>query len=235
MTWTWLGIAVCVFLVFSGYMGYRRGFIKEIVSIFFVFLSIALVWVINPYINDFIRQNTPVYSMVQEGCRSIVQSQAGDAQRLNSEEQRSLIDDMKLPGLLKKGLEENNTTEVYRYLSVDSFTEYVANYLAVVVVNGISFLISYLLATILIRMVTYALNLIAGLPILNGANKAAGGILGVIKGLIFIWIAFLLLTVFCNTDIGKQGLKLVSQDFFLNLLYENNIFVKIFMNIFYGK
>ena len=201
------------FLVFSGYMGYRRGFIKEIVSIFFVFLSIALVWVINPYINDFIRQNTPVYSMVQEGCRSIVQSQAGDAQRLNSEEQRSLIDDMKLPGLLKKGLEENNTTEVYRYLSVDSFTEYVANYLAVVVVNGISFLISYLLATILIRMATYALNLIAGLPILNGANKAAGGILGVIKGLIFIWIAFFVIDGILQYRYREAGIEIGQSGF----------------------
>lgn len=235
MTWTWLGIAACVFLVFSGYMGFRRGFIKEIVSIFFVFLSIALVWVINPYINEFIRENTPVYSMVQEGCQNIVRSQAGDEQGLDSEGQSSLIDSLTLPGLLKEGLEENNTAEVYRYLAVDSFGDYVANYLAIVVVNGISFLVSYLLATILIRMVTYALNIIAGLPILNGANKAAGGFLGVIKGLIFIWIAFLLLTVFCNTDIGKQGLKLVEQDFFLNLLYENNIFMKIFMSVFYGK
>lgn len=235
MTWTWLGIAACAFLLFSGYMGYRRGFIREIVSVFFVILSIALVWVMNPYINDFIRNNTPIYETVQEGCQNLVELQANGKAEFGASEQSGLIEGMTIPELLKTGLEENNTADVYRYLAVNTFLEYVSSYLAVVVVNGISFLVSFLLATLLIRMITYALDVIAGLPILNGANKAAGGLAGVVKGLIYIWIAFLVLTVLCNMDFGKKALELVEQDSFLSLLYEKNIFMKIFMNIFYGK
>ena len=60
MDWTWLGIAVAVFVVFSCYMGFRRGFVREVVSLFCVVLSMAVVWFINPYVNQFICENTSV-------------------------------------------------------------------------------------------------------------------------------------------------------------------------------
>ncbi len=60
MNWTWLGLITAVFLVFSCFVGFRRGFIKEAVSTFLVLLSFVGVWFVNPYVNTFIRENTPV-------------------------------------------------------------------------------------------------------------------------------------------------------------------------------
>ena len=53
MSLTWLGIVVIAFLVLAGYRGFRRGFVREVVSFFFVFLAIAAAWAINPYVNEF--------------------------------------------------------------------------------------------------------------------------------------------------------------------------------------
>lgn len=235
MTWTWLGIAAVAFLVLCCFNGYRRGFIKEIVSMFFVLLSIFLVWVINPYVNQFLRENTPIYEKVQEGCSGLLQDQENDTGSMGRSEQNSLIEGLELPDLLKNSLLDNNRAEVYQYLAVDSFTGYVTGYLATVVVNGLSFLLSFLLSTLLIRMVTYALDIIAHLPVIRGVNKLTGALVGAAKGVIFIWVAFLVLTVLCNTEIGKNALYMIQQDHFLNILYEQDIFVKIFMSIFYGK
>ncbi len=235
MTWTWLGIAAAAFLVFSCCNGYRRGFIKEIVSMFFVALSILLVWVINPYVNEFLRENTPLYEKVQESCGKLVQEQENGVGSMGQSEQSSLIEGLEIPDLLKSSLLENNRAEVYQYLSVDSFTDYVTGYIATAVVNGLSFILSFLLSTLLIRMVTYALNIIAHLPVIRGVNKITGALVGAAKGVIFIWIAFLILTALCNTEIGKAGLRMIQQDYFLNTLYGQDIFVKIFMSIFYGK
>ena len=51
MNWTWLGLAVLVLLAFSMVDGYRHGFVKEVVSALLVLISVALVWLINPYVN----------------------------------------------------------------------------------------------------------------------------------------------------------------------------------------
>lgn len=55
MSWTWLGLAVLVLLAFSVVDGYRKGFIKEAVSVLLVLISVVLVWLINPYVNQFLR------------------------------------------------------------------------------------------------------------------------------------------------------------------------------------
>ena len=36
---TWLGILAIAILIFTGYGGYRKGFVREIMSFFFVFLA----------------------------------------------------------------------------------------------------------------------------------------------------------------------------------------------------
>ena len=98
-------------------------------------------------------ENTPVYEKIQESCQSFVESQK--KQELTSpgtEEQTGFIEGLELPELLQKGLESNNTAEVYTYLAVDSFGEYISEALARMIVNGLSFFVSYLLASVILRL-----------------------------------------------------------------------------------
>ena len=213
------------------WMGYRRGFIREIVSFFFVFLSLSLAWAINPYINDFLISETPVYSTIQETCTDFVQKQSSDLEN-EMESSSQFIDGLNLPEILRKNIEKNNNTENYAELSVNTLTEYVSGYLARTIVNGLSYVLAYILATIGIRIVVYILNLIAGLPILKTANKLTGGLVGFVKGLVFIWILFLILTVLCSTEIGKTSLELIEKDSLLSVIYQYDPLIQIFTKIF---
>ena len=235
MSWTLPGLVVLGVILLFGWFGFRRGFVKEIVSAVFIALAIAVVWLINPYVNQFLKENTPLYETVREGAEEYVQEKLGGNTAPGSHEQSELIDALGLPEFMTSGLENNNNIEVYRYLTANTFSEYVADYLAVAVTNGVSFLLSFVLATLLIRMVTYALNIIARLPVLNGINRLAGCAVGLAKGLLFVWIALLVITIFCNTEVGRQCLALVEKDSVLSFLYEKDIFIDVFMNIFYGK
>ncbi|MCD8154196.1 MAG: CvpA family protein [Clostridiales bacterium] len=232
---TWLGVVALVILVVSCVRGFRRGLIREVVSALFVVLALGIVSLINPYVNEFLKENTPVYEMVQSGCESFVENQLNGETVLDSTEQANLIDTLNLPDLLTNGLFENNTAEVYSYLAVSSFSEYVSGYLAVVIMNALSFLLSYLLSSILIKTAVYALDIFARLPVIHGVNKLAGAAVGLLKCVLFIWVALLVLTVLCNTTIGKTGLELVEKDTLLSFLYNQNIFAKFFTGIFYGN
>lgn len=231
MKLTWFGIVILLILLLFIWMGYRRGFIREIVSFFFVFLSLSLAWAINPYINDFLISETPVYSTIQETCMDFVQKQSGNLEN-ETESSSQFIDGLNLPEVLRKNIEKNNNTENYAELSVNTLTEYVSGYLARTIVNGLSYVLAYILATIGIRIVVYILNLIAGLPILKTANKLTGGLVGFVKGLVFIWILFLILTVLCSTEIGKTSLELIEKDSLLSVIYQYDPLIQIFTKIF---
>ena len=231
MKLTWFGIVILLILILFIWMGYRRGFIREIVSFFFVFLSLSLAWAINPYINDFLISETPVYSTIQETCTDFVQKQSSDLEN-EMESSSQFIDGLNLPEILRKNIEKNNNTENYAELSVNTLTEYVSGYLARTIVNGLSYVLAYILATIGIRIVVYILNLIAGLPILKTANKLTGGLVGFVKGLVFIWILFLILSVLCSTEIGKTSLELIEKDSLLSVIYQYDPLIQIFTKIF---
>ena len=231
MKLTWFGIVILLILILFIWMGYRRGFIREIVSFFFVFLSLSLAWAINPYINDFLISETPVYSTIQETCTDFVQKQSGNLEN-EMESSSQFIDGLNLPEILRKNIEKNNNTENYAELSVNTLTEYVSGYLARTIVNGLSYVLAYILATIGIRIVVYILNLIAGLPILKTANKLTGGLVRFVKGLVFIWILFLILTVLCSTEIGKTSLELIEKDSLLSVIYQYDPLIQIFTKIF---
>ena len=235
ISWTWLGIDVLALIAAACIMGFRKGFVKEIVSVFFMLISFLLVWAVNPYVNTFVKEYTPVYDTIQDKCQTMVSEQIGNKKTLDKEEQNQVMENMELPDLLKNALVENNTAETYRYLAVSTFTEYISDSLAVMAVNGISFLISFVLSAAVIKLLGFILNVLTKLPVINGINKIAGAAVGGIKCIIFIWIAFLVLTLLCNTTLGQQGMALIQQDAFLNFLYSQNVFVKVFMSVFYGN
>lgn len=131
MNVTWAGIAAIGVLLFTGYTGYRRGFIKEIVSFFFVFLALALAWMLNPYVNTFLMQKTSLYDKIQESCRELPGGQnVAEDDEGDEETEGSLISQLPLPEILQKNLTVNNTEEAYQYLAVDTFGDYISEYLA---------------------------------------------------------------------------------------------------------
>ena len=231
MKLTWFGIVILLILILFIWMGYRRGFIREIVSFFFVFLSLSLAWAINPYINDFLISETPVYSTIQETCTDFVQKQSSDLEN-EMESSSQFIDGLNLPEILRKNIEKNNNTENYAELSVNTLTEYVSGYLARTIVNGLSYVLAYILATIGIRIVVYILNLIAGLPILKTANKLTGGLVGFVKGLFVFGLFLRSLSVLCSTEIGKTSLELIEKDSLLSVIYQYDPLIQIFTKIF---
>lgn len=150
------------------------------------------------------------------------------------QEETTFIDGLNLPKVLQKSLADNNTAEVYKELAVDSFGDYVSGYLARLIVNGMSYLISYILANLVIRLIGCVLNAIAELPLINGANRLTGALVGVAKGIVFLWIALLILTILCSTETGKTGLALVEKDSFLRVVYRYDVLVNVFLQ-FFGK
>ena len=179
-------------------------------------------------------EKTSLYDKIQESCLEFSDTQ--DVTEGNGEDEEtedSLISRLPLPEILQKNLVANNTQEAYQYLAVDTFRDYVSEYLARAIINGLSYLLAYALANLILRVAMLVLDMIAGLPLISGANRLTGGIVGVAKGILFIWIALLLLTILCSSDIGKSGLELVEKDSILQALYKHDVLVNFFMDIFY--
>lgn len=133
------------------------------------------------------------------------------------------IEKADIPVIFKELLLTNNNTEVYKSLGVKSFPQYVGAYMAKVIIGMLSFLVTFLLVTIVVRAVIFALDIIADLPVINGLNRLGGALLGLSSGVIIAWIAFIILTLLYTTAVGKMGFAMIEESSFLRFLYDHNI------------
>ena len=229
---TWLGIIIGIIILAGIIIGFNRGLVRELVSLGIVFLTIALVGFLNPHLNSFLREKTPIESKLQEEAGNLVRDTLGTNTVMTAGNQNELIKQLGLPDFLTNMLINNNNAEGYKILDVSSFIDYISKFLANTILNGLSFLITFTLVSVLLRLVIKVFDLFTQLPVIHGFNKAGGAIFGGAKYLIFIWIAMLVMTIFCNTSPGKAVLDMIEQDRILKLLYSWNPLIKYFINVF---
>ena len=74
----WLLPAVVVFLILAAWDGHRKGFIKKLVGIVSLVLTLVLTSVASPLVAEFLKEHTGIYAMLQNSIN------ASDAELLDT-------------------------------------------------------------------------------------------------------------------------------------------------------
>lgn len=221
-------IVVLAILIINGLMGMKAGLIKTVFSLFSMIIAVVLTLWVSPYINNYMRNSDNIY----EGISSkVVKMLPFSEKEIVDKGQEEFIQELSLPQSLKDSLIKNNTAKVYKEMAIDSFQDYVSNYLTGVIINGMAFIITFVIVLILLWVICFALNIVSKLPLLNQINKTAGLVAGLVHGLVVVWIFFILITVFGSTEPGQKALEMIGQDQTLSFIYNNNYLLKFVTNI----
>lgn len=96
-----LEIAVAAVILLFAAAGYRKGFVKKLAALVSLLVSVVLVSALLPWITAFLKENTPVYTMIEEQCRTVMEKQIGEALFSGAE----------------KSTGESSQAEIYRNMS----------------------------------------------------------------------------------------------------------------------
>lgn len=146
---------------------------------------------------------------------------------LPRELQIKAIENAGFPDFVREKLLENNNSEVYKQLGVTGFSGYISSYLAKMVIDIIAFLLTFLAATLVVRIIMYSLNVVGELPVIHGLNQIGGAILGMGTALIIVWVLFMIITLAYKSNFGELSLQMIEKSQFLSFLYENNYIMDI--------
>ena len=227
----WLFWVVVVFIAYHIIDGLRRGFIRKVVSALSLVITLVFVTYFTPQITTFIQEHTSLHENLQKKCSDIFLS--NEYNEDVKTDQVLMIENMDLPENIKEMLLENNNTESYDVLAVSGFHDYVGAYLANMIINALAYLLSFVIVWTAIRAVLLAMDVVTKLPILHGINRLAGGVLGIVYGIVLVWIAFLLVTILCNGNLGRQFFGLISENPFLLFLYNQNVIMKMVFGLMF--
>ena len=149
---------------------------------------------------------------------------------------------------MKEENQVKNNSLIFEYLGVISFfstmviciishfvyellfsSDYVSGYIAYGIINGIAFIASFLLAIIIIKVIMYAVDILTELPVISLMNRLGGLALGLVQGILWIWIIFFFIALLCNTTPGIYLMNLIQSDSVLSVLYNYNLLYNIVM------
>ena len=231
----WLFLVLLIFCALSVIRGAHEGFVRMLVSILFLVLVFVLSSVLNPYISDFIKDNTGIYRSFTQRCSDMIEErleETGSELSLNMQVQ--VIDELPFPKAVKDGLLKNNTQDTYRKLAVEKFADYIAAYIGNLLVRAAAFLVSFMLALLLVQIFLHMTDLLTALPVISQINYAGGAVLGFVWAMIWIGLFFILAALMSESGFGQMVQDAMQESVFVRWFYDHNIFwllIEVFLGL----
>lgn len=224
----WLLIVVGIIIIGFTINGRRMGFIRTVFTLFSTIVAIMLTIWISPVINKQVQQNEKFMDYTTKKISEVIDFKDSGKKVTD---QVNFINKLPVPKAMRESLVENNNKEVYKTMAVKNFKEYVSESISRMIINAGVFVVVFIIISIALGVICLALDIISKLPVINGLNKTAGLLAGLIQGIVVVWIGFLILTAFAGTKFGQDVFELINNNTFLSILYNNNMLLKFVTNL----
>ena len=222
-------LACAAILLLCGLIGYKRGLIKSAVSAVGIVGAILIANLINPYVKTVLCEHTQVREIVRQKIEENLNTNF--EQKMDSVyEKEDYLEQTDLPEIVKNYIRSNADINK-KQIDLSGYINSITDYLTDMVMNGISYVTT---AAVLLLIVIIALALseiLSGVPIVGGLDKAGGLIFGLVQAFVIIWLLMLAVTFMSAFDWGAQMMDMIQKSDVLSSLYNKNIFLKIVIDI----
>lgn len=219
---------IIIGIVFLGFIlvGWFQGMFRVVVSAAGLIASIFVSIYISPYVSGYLQENTKIDDKIAGYIAQELQY-SDTGQEVTRGMQIAAINSLPLPETLKATILDNNNSEVYDVLAVRGVYDYIAMSIAVVILNAAVFLALIMVCRFIFWILGRKLKDLTKLPILHSIDKVGGGVLGGLKGFLWIWIFFLFLSITSSMEWSRSLIAQISTSPILKYMYDNNFLVDL--------
>ena len=229
-----LFIVIIAIIIITGVIGYYKGLIKTILSMATIVLSIMLTSVVAPKVSEILCENETVYESVYDALSEnldlsevteALATQAGE--KLDEAAQAEILEKVGMPPVIKEIIIDSGNLERFANENADKFEGYLYSLLTDLIINASSYVIVFIITSIVLAVVASVLNIISKLPMLKSLNRMAGAMLGVVEGFIIVWLFFILVSVLPGNEFMEKCNDDIQDNVVLTYLYDNNIIMNV--------
>ena len=149
------------------------------------------------------------------------------------EDNRGVINSLPLPDVVQNVLASNDDAQ-NNMLGVSEFRKYIADSVTGIILNAISFVLVFVGVSIIMRIIIRCLNLLSRLPVIHTMNKMGGMLVGLLKGLILLWLICIVITIMSGTEAGIYLYGQINESPFLKYIYDNNMIMALITGLKYA-
>lgn len=208
-------IIVIGILALSALIGFQKGFLRTIVGMSSLLISLALVVVLSPLVTDFITARTSFRQKVYESIDEKLTEFVEEKQAQTTEELKKAMEDSFIPSLVLQRFNEKISDRI----APQEYLHNASMFMATKVTSALGILVTLILSFVVLKLILVLTGLISKVPVVSGVNKVFGIVLGLVRGLILVWILCYFITVFSYTDIGQEAVQAMTRNKVLSLFY----------------
>jgi len=206
----YIDILVIIFVGYSCFLGYRRGFIKTLFDTLGVIISFCVSKQFYYLTEDFLLKNTKLFVKVHEFFES----------KVSEKLVKSFNEPMHLPAELKNVLSSIiNSGEAAH---TDTFAVFVDN-MSIILIRSISFVITFLIIYGILILISNFIDVIFKLPLLNLANRIFGAGTGLLKSVVVLYIIFALSSPLIGFMQDERFVQSILNSESSKIFYDNNL------------
>lgn len=205
-------IGVVVVLALSALYGYKRGFIHIVLSMVAMLVTFILAGLLTVPVSAMIKSATPLYENIEKSVSQLVEENNVD---VNS------ISKLGLPKSIEEKIMEGAGE------AISNFNDYLVDTISDMLLKAITFFGLIIIIYIIVRIVIVVFDFISRLPVINSINKTGGLVVGIVQGLLVIWIACLVVTAFSDKAWAQEVFRQINDNALLTFIYDNNPIIYI--------
>lgn len=223
-----IDLIIVAIILITACIAAKVGFIRTVYQLLSSAIALVIAFFIYPIIEQILKF-TPLY----EGIKTWIREILPEVGNVGLQAQASMIEDTLkwMPDFITNQIVKNNNPEVYQLLGVSNLIEYIVTSVANLCIMGIALVICFIVVKVGLTVAIGILDLVAKLPILKTANKWAGFVVGIIKGVFIIWIICLIIPFLIMIPQFGELKALVEQSFLMQLFYNHNFILQIITSI----
>ena len=200
-------IGVIGFLALSAFIGYKRGMVKIVLSMAAMIVAYVLAAALTVPVSMALKSATPVYDTIEKSVSTMVKESKVDS---------TSIEKLNLPAQIEEKIMEGANDVA------SGFNEYLVKTISNLILKALTFFIVMIVIYIILSIIINVLDFVAKLPLISNINKSGGLVIGLVKGLIYVWIACLALTAFSDKAWAQEAFRQINNNKLLTIIYEYN-------------
>lgn len=228
-----IDVAILLILAITILGGYYRGFVSTVLEIGATILSWGMAMITMPLFGNAIRGREKLFNMMlyyTEGSEYVALTDVELTRRpisqVSADTLKTVIQNADMPRPMGSCITRNIATEAFSDSGITTLGDYFNQTIVCVVINILSvvfmFLILRLLMGFVIRGVEYGRG---GYPVLLHGDGPIGAGLGLIHGVLLIFVLFLLVPIMLT--VLPKLYQFLSESFFGEFFYRANPFIAL--------
>ena len=204
-------LAICIFF------GYKNGLTKSLIKILSFVIAVIVAAIFFKPVSNYIIENTEIDNNIRQ---AVIDTISHDV-----EEDGEVKEDSNLPRAMVDYI--NNSVKTAVNETKNTVVNTVADNIAVTAINVGTAVGIFIIARIILLVISALSNILTDLPIIKQFDKTGGILYGLIKALLIIFIVFAVISLI-SPAIEKTGIiEAINKSFIGSFLYDNNLLLKI--------